>query len=184
MCGEGAGKKARMAYILLYVISSFLIPFQLNKRRYIMKNQMQKMQQGFTLIELMIVVAIIGILAAIAIPAYQTYTKKAKFSEVILATSGVKVAIETCAQTDGSTTALTTCAADAAVTQAITGATDGSKYALSVTFDGTVLTATAVSTNGLSGETYILTPVFTAGGMVDWTKTNAVSGTCVTAGIC
>ena len=48
---------------------------------------MKRMQQGFTLIELMIVVAIIGILAAVALPAYQDYTIRAKMSEVILAMS-------------------------------------------------------------------------------------------------
>lgn len=57
-----------------------------------------KIQKGFTLIELMIVVAIIGILAAVAIPSYSNYTNKAKFSEVVLATSGIKTAIDVCAQ--------------------------------------------------------------------------------------
>jgi type IV pilus assembly protein PilA len=54
---------------------------------------MKKLQQGFTLIELMIVVAIIGILAAVALPAYQDYTKKAKMSEVILAASSCRTSI-------------------------------------------------------------------------------------------
>ncbi len=58
-----------------------------------MKRSMQKIQKGFTLIELMIVVAIIGILAAVALPAYQDYTKRAKLSEVILAASACRTSI-------------------------------------------------------------------------------------------
>ena len=53
----------------------------------------RSMQKGFTLIELMIVVAIIGILAAVALPAYQDYTKRAKMSEVILAASSCRTSV-------------------------------------------------------------------------------------------
>ncbi len=58
----------------------------------------QRAQQGFTLIELMIVVAIIGILAAIALPAYQDYMKKSRFSEVISMSDAYKTAVSLCMQ--------------------------------------------------------------------------------------
>ncbi len=62
---------------------------------------MKKIQQGFTLIELMIVVAIIGILAAVALPAYKDYTTRAKVSEVVLAASGLRTSISEAYQTLG-----------------------------------------------------------------------------------
>ena len=62
---------------------------------------MNKLQQGFTLIELMIVVAIIGILAAVALPAYQDYTNRAKVSEMILAGADAKINVSEYAQVKG-----------------------------------------------------------------------------------
>lgn len=68
---------------------------------------MKSIQQGFTLIELMIVVAIIGILAAVALPAYQDYTIRARASELILSASGPKTAITELCQLANSCGAVT-----------------------------------------------------------------------------
>ena len=136
---------------------------------------MKKAQAGFTLIELMIVVAIIGILAAVAIPQYQDYTKKAKFTEIVNLASGYKNDIALCRQNSSD---FTPC--DAGATgdgwsiKAAPAAAVGKLSSLAVTAG--VITATAVSANGLNGETYILTPTDGSGGNITW----AVSGTCKT----
>ncbi|MEW7865677.1 pilin [Aeromonas diversa] len=117
-----------------------------------------KRQTGFTLIELMIVVAIIAILAAIALPAYQNYTKKAKFTEVISATGAAKVAVEVCAANLGTVTG---CDGGGNGIPADI-ATPGVGLVDSITTADGVITAKAVSTNGLSGETYTLTPTVDA----------------------
>ena len=139
-------------------------------------------QQGFTLIELMIVVAIIGILASIAVPSYQTYVKKAKFSEVVMATSPYKTAIELCAQTTlaSSATEITGCTGGSNGIPANISTSNGNGNVASITTTAVgVITATAISANGLNGETYVMTPTITAG-KVTWIN----SGTCVSAGLC
>lgn len=146
-----------------------------------MKTEMMKRnQQGFTLIELMIVVAIIGILAAIALPAYQTYTAKARFTEVVQATSPYKLGVEMCYAETGD---LADCGT--AGTKGIPAATtSGAGFVASVAVGANgVVTATAVSTDGLSGETFRLTPAAAAGGsgvQLEWTR----SGTCGANGLC
>ena len=140
-----------------------------------MKMNTQK-QQGFTLIELMIVVAIIGILAAVALPAYHTYPKRAAFSEVVLAATPYKSAFEVAAQT-GRLAAMADADAGANGFLAEAGATGDVS---SVTMADGVITATGLAASfGGTAYTFILTP----GGIaapIQWTTT----GTCLAAGVC
>ncbi len=144
-----------------------------------------KSMKGFTLIELMIVVAIIGILASVALPAYNQYTAKSKFTEVIAATQAVKSAIEVCAQTNGG---IATCDAtdSPSVAAAAAGADGGSNVAsVVVTDDTAVITATAVAAGGLNGETYVINPTYTANGAVTWAlEADDTVNTCLAAGYC
>jgi type IV pilus assembly protein PilA len=125
----------------------------------------RSMQKGFTLIELMIVVAIIGILAAVALPAYQDYTVRAKVSEMILAGSSAKTAVSEAAQVGGGMPA----------TASLTVDTQASKFVSSVTYASTASTTGIVTVTGgaaeakIAGKTIDFTGTVASNGQVDWT---------------
>ena len=136
---------------------------------------MKKVQQGFTLIELMIVVAIIGILAAIAIPAYSDYTIRAKVSEGLNLASAAKSAVSEYRISQG---AWPTGNSSAGLSTSIK-----SKYVRSVLVSGggaAISPITVTFTNTLdadtNGDTLIFNPSFT-GATVDWTCSNTAVAT-------
>jgi type IV pilus assembly protein PilA len=147
-----------------------------------MKSMKMKAQAGFTLIELMIVVAIIGILAAVALPAYSKYMDKAKFSEVILSTQAAKTAVEICAQDLGTLTGCT--GGSNGVPADITAAPAGAKYAKTVaTVDGVITAKSQAYGNVIDNETFILKPALDATTkQVTW-ATDAAS-TCIAKAVC
>ncbi|MEK6748818.1 MAG: pilin [Pseudomonadota bacterium] len=122
---------------------------------------------GFSLIELLIVIAIIGILAGLAMPAYRTYAAKAKFSEVISATEPFKIAVSECLLREGD---VAKCATEGSngIPKNITA--NAGKYVASIEIGaGAVITAKPTDSDAsLKGHTYTLTPSLPASGMITW----------------
>jgi type IV pilus assembly protein PilA len=124
---------------------------------------------GFSLIELMIVVSILGIISVISIPCYQNYTQRARFAEVITATEPFKIAVSIALQTGANSAELNTGRTGIPATPKPT------KNLASISVKNGVITATASKL--LGNTTFVLQPD-------DKGSNWSVSGTCINAGIC
>ncbi|WP_409421109.1 type IVa pilus major pilin TapA [Pseudaeromonas sp. ZJS20] len=158
-----------------------------------------KKQTGFTLIELMIVVAIVAILAAIALPAYQSYTLRAKYSEVISAAGPAKTAVEVCVQSLDSQADFTEAspggaacisAGNAALANGIANSNTAridtaAANTLVEAVDATHVTITITSGTDFdntdpANPTFIMTGTVADNNQITWVNT----GTCKDAGVC
>lgn len=135
-------------------------------------------QQGLSLLEMMVVIAVIGILASIALPQYQTYMLKARFSEVVMATSAHKLAIELAIQSGEASDIDDLDAGQVGIPQAITNQTE--HLASLDVANGTI---TATGTAKVKNNTFTLTPKTENNSIsvpIQWAK----GGSCIQSGLC